>query len=143
MKIYFAGAIYGGRQKLNIYIEIQKILESLGHEFLTKHVTGLGLTGKEMALRKTPQGSFKRNLDLMAKADCLIAEITLPSLGVGYEIAYALHAKKIPVLALFEREKENQISAMMRGNTAAGYTVAGYKGEDLERIIGDFLEKIS
>lgn len=142
MKVYFAGAIYGGRQKLETFKKIQKILENLGHKFLTKHVTGLGLLTEEAEFRKTPQESFKRNLDLMAQADCLIAEITTPSLGVGYEIAYALHLRKIPVLALFEKDKEHQVSAMMRGNTVAGYKIVGYQERDLERIIRDFLKKI-
>lgn len=142
MKIYFAGAIYGGREKLNTYIKIQKIIENLGHEFLTKHVTGVGIATEESKFRRTPQDSFKRNLNLMSQADCLIAEITLPSLGVGYEIAYALHVEKIPVLALYEKDKEHQVSAMMRGNTTFRYQIVGYKEKDLEQIIKGFLEKI-
>ncbi|MEW6407813.1 MAG: nucleoside 2-deoxyribosyltransferase [Patescibacteria group bacterium] len=142
MKIYFAGAIYGGREKLKTYIKIQKFLESLGHEFLTKHVTGVGMATEETEFRKTPRESFARNLSLMAQADCLIAEITLPSLGVGYEIAYALHTRKIPVLALFEKDKKHQVSAMMRGNTLPNYQILGYEEGELKATIKNFLSKL-
>jgi nucleoside 2-deoxyribosyltransferase len=144
MKVYFAGAIYGGRGKLETYKKIQKILENLGHNFLTKHVTSVSPSTEESEFRKTPAESFKRNLNLMSQADCLIAEITLPSLGVGYEIAYALHVRKIPTLVLFEKDKENQVSAMMRGNTLENYKLFGYQNEkELGKIIKIFLSSLN
>lgn len=80
----------------------------------------------------------------MAKADCLIAEVTLPSLGVGYKIAYAPHLRKIPVLAVFEKDKESQISTMMRDNTSGNYKIIGCQNEEeLEKIIKIFLPSLS
>ena len=37
MKFYFAGAIRGGREKLDIYMKINELLEQYG-EILDKHV---------------------------------------------------------------------------------------------------------
>lgn len=141
MKVYFAGAIYGGRGKLSTYIEIQKIIESLGHEFLTKHVTGRG-NSREEEFVSPSQNAFERDIKLLEKADCLIAEITVPSLGVGYEISYAVEKRKIPVLALYEKDKENKVSAMIRSNTSENFQAKGYEEDEFKQIIKDFLEDI-
>ena len=53
----------------------------------------------------------------------MVAEVTVPSLGVGYEIAVAL-AHGIPVLALFRPEEGRRLSAMIAG--APGVQVAEY-----------------
>lgn len=142
MKVYFAGAIYGGREKLDTYIVIQKIIENLGHEFLTKHVTGVGLSTEEVKFGRDPSYSYVRDIKLLKEADCMIAEVTLPSLGVGYELAYACEIRKIPVLALFEEDKEHEISAMIRGNTSENFEARPYNKQNLEKIIEEFLFKI-
>jgi hypothetical protein len=49
------------------------------------------------------------------QAAAVIAEVTVPSLGVGYEIAYALHARAIPVLGLCRAG--TRLSAMLTGCT--------------------------
>lgn len=142
MKVYFAGAIYGGREKLKNYLEIQKIIEKLGHQFLTVHVTGVGMRTEE-ALGRTPAFSYNRDTQLIRKADCLIAEITLPSLGVGYELCYAVEKRKIPVLALYEEGAEHRISAMIRGISQPNFRIRPYNFKNLEMIIKDFFKSFS
>ena len=52
---------------------------------------------------------------MLESCDIVIAEITAPSLGVGYEIAYAeaLHKK---IIALFNQTSGTKPSAMLNGN---------------------------
>ena len=45
MKIYFAGSIRGGRDDVNIYLEIISYLRNYG-EVLTEHVADAGLVDK-------------------------------------------------------------------------------------------------
>jgi 2'-deoxynucleoside 5'-phosphate N-hydrolase len=70
----------------------------------------------------TPAGSPGLSTDIYAKdiawvqqADAIIAEVTNPSLGVGYEIAKAEEWEK-PVLALFREDGERKLSAMIDGS---------------------------
>ena len=44
----------------------------------------------------------------------MVAEVSGPSLGVGFEIAYALFAKNIPVLAVYH-DQVTQLSSMITG----------------------------
>ena len=45
----------------------------------------------------------------------MVADVTVRSLGVGYEIAYA-ESKNIPILCLFNSTQKKPLSAMILGN---------------------------
>lgn len=55
-----------------------------------------------------------RDLAWLIESDCVVAEVTTPSLGVGYEIGYAVSTAK-PVLALFRPSSGKPLSAMIAG----------------------------
>ena len=100
MKIYFAGSIRGGRQDAALYHEIVRQLQKHG-EVLTEHVadTELGVLGQDIGDRKI----HDRDLAWLKDSDYLVAEVTTPSLGVGYEIGKATEWGK-PVLCLYRPE---------------------------------------
>lgn len=109
--IYFAGSIRGGREKQQTYHQIIQFLkeknrvltELIGSEMLTDQ--GEGQSDREIFLRDI------HNIDL---CDIVIAECTTPSLGVGYELAYAEKRRK-KVLVLYE-QCGKKLSAMVSGN---------------------------
>ena len=57
---------------------------------------------------------YERDTEWLRSCDMVIAECTCPSLGVGYELAYA-EAHNIPVHIFYDKSKTN-ISAMLNGN---------------------------
>ncbi len=98
-RIYFAASIRGGRQLAAHYQDIITYLKKFG-QVSTEHI------GNEKQIRyEEAELSAKeihdRDLAWLEKADVLIAEVTVPSLGVGYEIAQAINMGK-PVLALYD-----------------------------------------
>ena len=113
MKIYFAGSIRGGRENQNFYF---KIIEYIGTkaEVLTEHV-GLGSISNVGEKKLSDIEIFKRDVDWLKSAHGIIAEVTTPSLGVGYELGIAENMKK-PVLCLFRDTGEKRLSAMLNGN---------------------------
>ena len=71
----------------------------------------------------------------------MIAEISGPSLGVGFEIAYALYMREIPVLALYDAEVE-KVSAMITGGDSELLYVKQYHSKkELEELIKSFLKQ--
>lgn len=110
MKIYFAGSIRTGREKVNDYQKIVEYLERYG-EVLTKHVADpkLPVTGEKISEEEI----YTRDTKWLDECDVVIAEITLPSLGVGYELAYA-EARNKEVICMYEEGK--LISGMIMGN---------------------------
>lgn len=112
MKIYFAASIRGGRDDWASYLEIVKHLREYG-EVLTEHIgdAGLSAAGEELDDRYI----HDRDLGWLKSADCLVAEVTTPSLGVGYEIGKATEWGK-PVLCLYRPTEGRSLSAMIAGS---------------------------
>ena len=113
MKIYFAGAIRGGRDETDIYNNIITYLSSKA-EVLTEHVGSSKLTTIGETNRSDKE-IFMRDMEWLQSADLIIAEVTTPSLGVGYELGIAAKLN-IPVLCLYRPIKEKRLSAMISGN---------------------------
>ena len=113
MKIYFAGAIRGGREETDIYNNIITYLSSKA-EVLTEHVGSSEL--KTIGETNRSDGEiFLRDMEWLQSADLVIAEVTTPSLGVGYELGIA-EKLKIPALCLYRPIKGKRLSAMISGN---------------------------
>ena len=113
MKIYFAGAIRGGHDEADIYNNIITYLSSKA-EVLTEHVGSSELTTIGETNRSDRE-IFMRDMEWLQSADLVIAEVTTPSLGVGYELGIAAKLK-IPVLCLYRHIKGKRLSAMISGN---------------------------
>ena len=114
MKIYFAASIRGGRKDQNKYNELIRFLSSKV-EVLTEHVgdSSLGQAGEKDLSDKE---IYQRDLEWLESADAVIAEVTNPSLGVGYELGIAEKLGK-PVLCLYKDSSDDtKLSAMVSGN---------------------------
>ncbi len=113
MKIYFAGSIRGGRDDAILYLKIINELKQYG-QVLTEHVgdEDLRISGEE---DKSDKFIHDRDMDWIFESDVIIAEVTTPSLGVGYEIAMAIQLKK-HVFCFFDKSKGKSLSAMISGS---------------------------
>lgn len=113
MKIYFAGSIRAGRSDQGLYHQLIRGLQSHG-QVLTEHVGDPNLTafGDD---GPSDRGIFERDMGWLAEADLMVAEVTIPSLGVGYEIGRA-ESLAIPVLCLYREQDGRRMSAMLSGN---------------------------
>jgi hypothetical protein len=139
MIIYFCGAILGGRDNLTVYQHVVRYLQSKGHTVPTQHVAYPDVLIEERGL--TPREVYERDEAWMRQSNLLIAEISTPSLGVGYEIGRGLQ-QGMPVLCLYRAGLE--VSKMITGNTAANLQVQAYQDiEDLSRHIDRFLAPFS
>lgn len=110
MKIYFCGAIRGGREKVNDYIKIISKLEEYG-KVLDKHVANPNLSQNGENI--TDAEIYKRDINWINECDIVFAEVTTPSLGVGYELGYA-ESKNKKIICMYEDDKK--ISGMIGGN---------------------------
>ena len=122
MNIYFACSITGGRAYESIYQEITAALLEDGHEVPTAHLAESNV----LALEKVVDARvvFERDVAWISTCDAVLAEVSVPSHGVGYEIGIALEQGK-PVLCL---AKEGiPVSKMITGNPHPKLRVIIYK----------------
>lgn len=120
MKIYFAGSISGGRQDQAIYAQIIDLLKRHG-TVLTEHFGSATLTAAGEPLGD--RAIHDRDIDWLRAADVLVAEVTTPSLGVGYEIGRCVEWQK-RVLCIYRPSPDRRLSGMIAG--APGVQVIKY-----------------
>ncbi len=145
--VYFCGSIRGGRALQPLYAAIVAFLQQRGYDVLTTHVaapdvlapsqpaSSASLTGE----RSVPVGTglaqewredvtapdiYARDVRWLQECGLVIAEVSVPSLGVGVEIATAQQLGK-PILCLCRADVA--LSAMVEGNPAV--RVIRYKDE--------------
>ena len=133
MKIYFACSITGGRQDEDNYQAIVAGLQSKGHEVLTA-----GLASADFHILEGTVGPvevYERDTAWIRESDCLIAEVSTPSHGVGYEYGYALNQGK-PVVCI--HKKGRTVSKMILGNPDKALSVFTYT--EIDEVL-DYLYK--
>ena len=119
-----------------VYRYIYDFLRSRGYDVLSWHVVDPGSDEKEAKMSE--QEIYRRDISLLKESGCLIAEVTVPSIGVGYEICRAIEAG-LPVLCIHGTDAN--VSAMLLGNPNREIRVQEYRDMDsLERILCEFVE---
>ncbi len=134
--IYFSGAITGGRGDVPHYRRFVSGLEAAGFRVLAGAVAAehVGPTGETLDRHVI----FTRDLGWLDACDLLVAEVTTPSHGVGYEIAYARYQRRIPVICLYRPAAAKRCSAMISGDP--GVELIEY--EDVDAALPRLLESI-
>lgn len=109
MKVYLAAPMRGIREALPTVRRLAAAITGSGYELLTPHVLDEIV---DRGLR--PEEVYERDVRLLEEADVVVAEVSYPSLGVGFEIAYGLLNGK-RVIAVCEERRVNSTSALIRG----------------------------
>ena len=136
MIVYCAAPIKGDQKFHNYCLDIIKQVSSLGH-------TALSELNSEFkpAIPLTDSEIFSRDIKWIDKSEIVIAEVSGPSLGVGFEIAYSIYKKKMNVLALVNSEAQD-VSAMVTGCHSELLTIKKYADtEDLKKSVSVFIKK--
>jgi 2'-deoxynucleoside 5'-phosphate N-hydrolase len=136
--IYFSGAITGGREDVALYTRIIRALEAAGYRVFpgavaSEHVpvSGEDIDGSEI---------FQRDIGWIDESDVVVAEVSKPSTGVGYELAYALHQRQLPVICLWRPAYYPRCSAMVRGNP--GIELISYTDGELDGMLETLVEAL-
>ncbi|XP_055119162.1 5-hydroxymethyl-dUMP N-hydrolase isoform X3 [Symphalangus syndactylus] len=137
--LYFCGSIRGGREDRTLYERIVSRLRRFG-TVLTEHVAAaeLGARGEEAA--GGDRLIHERDLEWLQQADVVVAEVTQPSLGVGYELGRAVAFNK-RILCLFRPQSGHVLSAMIRGAAnGSRFQVWDYEEGEVEALLDGYFE---
>ena len=139
MKIYFACSITGGRQYEKTYQALTKFLLDQGYDVPTAHLAESNIL--ELEQIAGPEDVYARDVNWIQTSDMLLAEVSVPSHGVGYEIGYALGLRK-PVLCLHDAGRA--VSKMITGNPDPLLKVTPYEDLDVAfDAIRSFVNKVT
>jgi hypothetical protein len=140
--IYFSGSISGGREDVGTYRMFVAALEAAGHRVLAGTVTAshVGAEGESLA----PPEIFDRDVAWIDEAardgGVLVAEVSRPSIGVGYEIGIARYRYRMPVIALYRPAFTRRCSGMVAGDR--GIRLIEYTDETVPAAVGKLLEAL-
>jgi nucleoside 2-deoxyribosyltransferase len=138
IKIYFSGAVSAGRERQPIYREMVDYLQAHGSEVLSAHVAAADVLASESVL--SAEQIFRRDCEFVEACDGMVAEVTTPSLGVGFEIGEALHRQK-PTLCLCLRGAF--LTRMLTGNRDPNLTILYYElPREWQAALEEFLAKL-
>jgi len=137
-QLYLAGAMSAGRGAAPRLAAIARAAARTGWVVLSTPVVDPAAdfadTGPDRARR-----IFARDLAWIGASDALIAEISVPSLGVGFEIGEALRLGR-PTLCLRDAALVDVLpSAMIVGNPSPLLTVRHCDEAGIAAIVAEFL----
>jgi len=127
MKVYFSCSLTGGRNDQPDYAAIVGGMQLQGHDVLTAHLAQPQVMLGEAAI--DPTTVYARDIAWLDESEALVAEVSTPSHGAGYEIAYAvLSGKRVICLA----REGVRVSKMITGNPRLTFV----RYEDLDQANG-------
>lgn len=128
MRVFLATPIRGVADRHGIYKQLYAHLVEMGVE-----VEGaFGLFSEE---NLSDEEIYERDISALERSDVLLAEVSSPSTGVGFEVAHAL-SMGIPVVCVHERG--TRLSAMIAGCPRVrlyAYTTPDELGSLLENVL--------
>ena len=129
MNVYFSCSLTGGRSDEQAYRSIVAHLLERGHDVPTAHLAEP--TVMELERIVEPAEVYARDIQWIRGCDAVVAEVSTPSHGVGYEIAFALGLGK-PVLCCYRQGA--RVSKMITGNDSPG--LRRFEYGDLPHALG-------
>jgi nucleoside 2-deoxyribosyltransferase len=139
MNIYFSCSITGGRADEGVYQALVQELLRQGHEVPTAHLSESGVVNTEQVV--DAREIFERDMAWLRGCDAVVAEVSTPSHGVGYEVAAALALEK-PVLCCYRSGRK--ISKIITGNDSRFISVREYaNNEEALACLNDFLASLA
>ena len=133
LQIYFCGSMRGVEANLETYKKIVGELKKYGN-VLTEHVADPSI---EYAI--DDKEIFQKDWNAFQKANCMVAEVTAPSHGVGIELGWAMITEGLPILCIAFRKKQFRISALISGSPLLTYKEYD-SFEEVVKILEDFFK---
>ncbi|HEY3056124.1 MAG TPA: nucleoside 2-deoxyribosyltransferase [Thermoanaerobaculia bacterium] len=141
--IYFSGSISSGREDVETYRMFVTALERAGHRVLSGMVAAAHVSSAGEALPACE--IFDRDVgwidEVAREKGVLVAEVSRPSTGVGYEIALARYRYDIPVICLYRPAFTKRCSGMIAGDR--GIYLIEYTEATVPAAIQKLLEAVN
>jgi len=136
MKIYFGFTVAGDRSQVTAARRLVELLETLGHEVLTRHLVNDNAAQMDRSI--TPEAVYERDMNWLRQCDMFVAEVSGSSFGLGYEAGYLLGSSDKKAVLFYRREAVGRISLLITGNTHPNCRLVPYSSpEEIEGALED------
>ena len=101
MKFHFLASLEGNKE---IYKKVFDTLNGLGYKCVTSHVLERNIRDVRKETSEQAEYYVKKMIHWVKKADFIVAEVTIPSISIGYEIMAAIQKGK-PVVVIYNKDQ--------------------------------------
>lgn len=139
MRVYLAAPVRAPRGDVEAYRTMRRVVQEMGHELVLAHVAEDDPAAGEARAGLNDARIFQRDVDALNGSDLLVADVSRPSLGVGWEIAYFLARGRL-VIACCHKDARGTLSAMITGNPSPWQQLVVYAdADDLARQLRELV----
>ncbi len=138
MKIYFTSATSKSLENSVRITQVINALKAMHHTFTSGEQI---IASDDQDHGIGPTDIFLREKKAIEQSDCIVAEVTVPSSGVGGEIVYALTHDK-PVLCLFYKDASDALSPMITGNPSEHLYLEHYDEDSLTVVLKQYIDEV-
>lgn len=135
MKVFFTASLTGRVKYGDDYQNIVDAINSLGHRVIGDHILKADLERLTKESHQETALVFKNFRKMVMSADILLAEISYPSLSVGYQISDALDSGKI-VIAMHHR---NTSARLLEGSNNERLKIETYETESINETVKELM----
>lgn len=138
MQIYFLGSISALDKCASQYLKIIEILETSQHKVWYEHIIKRKPGEKDYYPVKEDSDYHDLTVNRIKYSDAMFAEVSYPTVNVGYEIAFALSIG-LPVYAFYKDDTE--LPTMFKGNSDPNFKKFAYNDSNLKDLINTALDE--
>ncbi len=131
-KVYIARSISKDHRNHEVSEQITHILNALGHTVLSHH-SASQIQPRSLVHQPDPE-NYQSDIEQLKNADVVIAEVTNPEIGIGFEIAYAITQRK-PVIALWKNNPHKNIHPLIAAQKSQYVKIYRYDLENVEQVL--------
>lgn len=136
MNVYFTASIVGKKHLLNNYLKIIEILKKNGCQVQSDHIINASEEGIRMETVEKRVAFHKKLESWINTCDFMVAEVSFPSISVGYEISMALHKGKSVLVLFSDGDRPSLISSDCEDRLVC----EKYDASNLKETLEDFLK---
>ena len=145
MKVYFACSSIDLKKHIDHYVALTNYIVSLGAEIpdnwilrVSRKMDNPGYNPEKHSLKKAD--IQEEGLKSIKKSGVLVADLSLPSGSVGYQVSFAIN-NGLPVLCLYSLDFGLKKAPQIISSTDSPLlTIAPYANNDYKNVVKDFLE---
>lgn len=139
MNIYFTASLTGKKQFEDNYKKIVELLNEFGHTVQSDHILKISSSDVKDQSIADRKKHHKKLQKWLSSADLVVAEVSYPSVSVGYEVALAISKNK-PVLALYEKK---HAPVALLGEDSDKFLAASYDENSVNEEIRYLVDEVS
>lgn len=145
MKVFFAFSTLRLDVNINSYKKIVDFIVGDKNK-LTVDLIAKAIREKEKSRlpnkKENTKQFHKEAIGGIGEADCVVAEVSLPSSGVGFQVGHALFLKK-PVLCIYSKEFGNKNPPKVISSMNSPFLkISPYTGDTVKSVVHEFFENL-